>query len=375
MAYEVIINNLPPYFAKKQPISCILGQSYPHFSGKVTPIFSLFPLSLLAPTRFMQLFYFIGGYVLSYLLFLGSVSIEQIPTLLLNTPSRRLTLTDYQLPMPKASSAYLDLTDDTNNLVRYFRLINLHNIQSVMEKCYSHAGPQGHGIGLFLSRILKIKQSFVSDRILARRLSENSTYRHLCLLDAGSTPAHNTYNTLRKHLGVENYAAVHINFVEEANELGLLNPNIKQLPQNRRDGLILIGDSTPIRSYCSSKGIKQDNGSWIFTDPSASFGRPHHKDKYPVGHKAHSLISITGIPMVSIVRAASFLPGTKGSTTKSAARAICAVASVARDGQSMMTIWASEPRACVSASSAVLAALTGNCERFSWSAARSSAHV
>ena len=147
----------------------------------------------------MQVLYFIGGYVLSFLLFLGSVSIEQIPTLLLNTPYRRLPMTNYQLPMPKLSSAYLDLINEDNDLVNYFRLINLYNIHPVIEKCYSHAGPQGYGIGLFLSRMLKVKQTFVSDRILARRLSENSTYRHLCLLDKGPTPAHNTYNTLRKY--------------------------------------------------------------------------------------------------------------------------------------------------------------------------------
>jgi hypothetical protein len=210
-------------------------------------------------------------------------------------------MTDYQLPMPKISSAYFDLIDEDNDLVNYFREINLYNIHPVIEKCYSQAGPQGYEASLFLSRMLKVKQTFVSDRILARRLSENSTYRHLCLLDKGPTPAHNTYNTLRKHLGVKRYAEIHLNFVNEANELGLLNPNIQQLPKNRRKGLILVGDSTPIRSYCSSKGVRQEDGSWLFTDPSVSFGRPHHRDKYPVGHKAHSLITITGIPMVSIV--------------------------------------------------------------------------
>lgn len=210
-------------------------------------------------------------------------------------------MTDYQLPVPKFSSAYLDLIDEENDLVNYFRLIHLSNIHPVVERCYSHAGPQGYGMGLFLSRMLKVKQTFISDRILARRLSENSTYRHLCLLDKAPTPAHNTFNTLRKHLGTKGYAEIHLNFVKEANKLGLLDPDIKQFPKNRREGLILIGYSTPIRSYCSSKGIKQENGSWRFTDPSVSFGRPHHRDKYPVGHKAHSLITTTGIPMVSIV--------------------------------------------------------------------------
>lgn len=210
-------------------------------------------------------------------------------------------MANYQFPIPTFSSAYLDLTDEKNELVNYFHLINLHNIYPVVKKCYSGSGPQGYGIGLFLSRIMKIKQTFVSDRVLAKRLSENSTYRYLCLLEKGFTPAHNTYYTLRKHLGVDGYAKIHINFVNEADELGLLNPYIVRLPKKRRKGLILIGDSTPIRSYCSSKGVKQKDGSWLFTDPSVSFGRPHHRDKYPVGHKAHSLVTITGIPMVSIV--------------------------------------------------------------------------
>jgi len=81
-------------------------------------------------------------------------------------------MTDYQLPLPKVSSAYLDLMDEDNNLVNYFRLINLSNIHPVIKKCYSGSGPQGYAIGLFLSRMLKIKKTSVSDRTLGRRLSE-----------------------------------------------------------------------------------------------------------------------------------------------------------------------------------------------------------
>ena len=54
----------------------------------------------------MQMFHFISSYVLSSLLFLGSVSIEQTPHSLLNIPWRRLPMTDYQLPVPQVSSAY-----------------------------------------------------------------------------------------------------------------------------------------------------------------------------------------------------------------------------------------------------------------------------
>ncbi|ODS32738.1 MAG: hypothetical protein SCARUB_02121 [Candidatus Scalindua rubra] len=273
----------------------------PNFKAMLPPIFRHFSYIHSKMVVYTYLSVILSSYLMIFLLFWGRVSIEHIPTLLLNTSNRRQAMDNYQLPLPTFSSAYLDLIDQSNDLVRYFRMINLSNIYPVVNRCYSSSGPKGYGVALFLSRIMKVKQTFVSDRILAKRLSENSTYRHLCLLDKGITPSHNTYNTLRKRLGVDGYAKVHVNFVNEANKAGLLNPYIKRLPKNRRKGLILIGDSTPIRSYCSSKGIKQDDGSWLFTDPSVSFGRPHHRDKYPVGHKAHSLITITGIPMISIV--------------------------------------------------------------------------
>ena len=50
-------------------------------------------------------------------------------------------MTDYQLPLSTFDSSYLDLTDEENKLVHYFRKINLNNIHPVIEKCYSHAGP------------------------------------------------------------------------------------------------------------------------------------------------------------------------------------------------------------------------------------------
>ena len=38
-----------------------------------------------------------------------------------------------------------------------------------------------------------------------------------------------------------------------------------------------------------------------FNDPSATFGRPHRRDKFPIGPKAHSLMAITGVPLVSSI--------------------------------------------------------------------------
>jgi IS5 family transposase len=208
---------------------------------------------------------------------------------------------DFQIPFPPFSSSYEDLSDPENGFVNYFTMIQAHHIQNVMKEAYPGPGPTGYGASLFLSRILKVKQTFVSDRVLAKRLSENATYRSICGFKKNQTPSHSTYTTLRGHLGIEGYRAIHRNFVFECDKLGLLNLHLPHLPKNAHKGLILIGDSTPIRAYCSTKGTQQPDGSWLFTDPSVSFGRPHHRDKYPVGHKAHSLITPTGIPLVSVV--------------------------------------------------------------------------
>ena len=212
-------------------------------------------------------------------------------------------MVEYQLTLKPFSYSYEDLTDPENDFIKYFQTINLQSISSVVEKYYQGPGPKGYGSSLVLSRILKIKELFFSDRILADKLAKNEIYRFVCLMDKNHTPAHNTYNTLRKSLGISGYTEIHKNFVGDANFLGLLDSDFSELPKNRRKGIILIADSTFIYPSSSTKGEKQPDGSWLFSDPSLAFGRPHHKYKYPVGHKAHSLITITGIPVVSFVAA------------------------------------------------------------------------
>lgn len=210
-------------------------------------------------------------------------------------------MVEYQLILRPFSYSYDDLTDSENDFIRYFQTINPRSISSAVDNCYQGPGPKGYGSSLVLSRILKVKELFFSDRVLADKLAKNEIYRFLCLMGKNHTPAHNTYNTLRKSLGINGYIEIHKNFVTDANFLGLLEPDLPELPKNRRKGIILIADSTFIYPSGSTKGEKQPDGSWLFSDPSLALGRPHHKYKYPVGHKAHSLITITGIPVVSFV--------------------------------------------------------------------------
>lgn len=206
---------------------------------------------------------------------------------------------EIQIPFEMVSSAGADLSDPENDLVNYFLSIDIKPIATVVSKAFGIRGPRGYGVSLFLSRILKVKQVFISDRILAHRLKEVATYRRLCGFQGWKVPAHNTYNTLRKKLAVKGYAEIHAGFVRRAHSCELLDPPLPMLPKNRRKGLIVIADSTTIRAYCSSTGKKQPDGTWLFHDPSATFGRPHHRDKFPIGHKAHSLMAVTGVPLVS----------------------------------------------------------------------------
>jgi len=156
---------------------------------------------------------------------------------------------ELQIPFRVTSSAGADLADPQNDLVNYFLSIDMQPIAAVIANAFGGRGPKGYGVSLLLSRILKVKQTFISDRILAQRLKEVATYRRLCGLTDGSVPAHNTSCTLRKALGVQGYAEIHAGFVRRACGLNLLDPELPMLPKNRRKGLIVIADSTTIRAY------------------------------------------------------------------------------------------------------------------------------
>ena len=102
---------------------------------------------------------------------------------------------EYQLQFKPFSSAYDDLNDPDNDFVNYFASVSHGNITSIVNERYVGVGPNGYGVSLVLARILKVKEIFVSDRVLARKLTNNATYRAVCLLDKLQTPSHNTFNT------------------------------------------------------------------------------------------------------------------------------------------------------------------------------------
>ena len=98
---------------------------------------------------------------------------------------------EIQIPFGVISSAGADLADPENDLVNYFLSIDTRPIAAVIASSFGTRGPKGYGVSLILSRILKVKQVFFSDRILVQRLKEVATYRRVCGFSGGKVPAHN----------------------------------------------------------------------------------------------------------------------------------------------------------------------------------------
>ena len=162
-------------------------------------------------------------------------------------------------------------------------------------------GPIGYTTSLVIARILKVKERISSDRELSEKLAKIQIYREAVGIKRNRIPAPNTFNTLRSRLGVEGFVQIHQQFVLQANKICLLTPPIPDLPNVVRDKIILIGDSTFLKAVARTKGKKDENDNWIFTDDSIAFCKPHRKHKYPVGRRAHTPIAVTGIPVVSLI--------------------------------------------------------------------------
>ena len=211
-------------------------------------------------------------------------------------------MVDFQLPLPGLARHFNSLTEEEKEFLSYFSSIDIGCITPVVE-CYAGIGPKGYGTALILARMIKVKERILSDRQLAKVLKKNDLYR---FVTRDTQPAHNTFTTLRERLGPTGFIEIHKRFVRKAHSLGLLDPEIKELPKNRRKGIILVADSTFLITSGSTRGHKDEQGQWHFTDPSVAFsGKGHHKHKYAVGHKAHSLRTISGVPLVTLLAPAN----------------------------------------------------------------------
>lgn len=211
-------------------------------------------------------------------------------------------MVDFQLPLPGLARDFNTLTEEEKDFIAYFSTIDMDCISPVVDS-YAGIGPKGYGTDLILARIIKIRERILSDRQLAKALKKNDLYR---FVTRDIQPSHNTFNTLRRRLGPHGFIEIHKRFAQKAHSLGLLNPEIKELPKNRKEGIILVADSTFLITSGSTRGQKDDQGQWHFNDPSVAFsGKGHHKHKYAVGHKAHSLRTVSGIPLVTLLAPAN----------------------------------------------------------------------
>ena len=208
----------------------------------------------------------------------------------------------FQIPLPGLARDFNTLTEEEKDVIAYFSTIDMDCISPVVDS-YAGIGPKGYGTDLILARIIKIRERILSDRQLSKALKKNDLYR---FVTQDIQPSHNTFNTLRRRLGPHGFIEIHTRFVRKAHSLGLLDPEIKELPKNRKEGIILVADSTFLITSGSTRGQKDDQGQWHFNDPSVAFsGKGHHKHKYAVGHKAHSLRTVSGIPLVTLLAPAN----------------------------------------------------------------------
>ncbi len=208
----------------------------------------------------------------------------------------------FQIPLPGLARDINTLTTEEKDFIEYFSSIDDNCISPVINS-YTGTGPKGYGTSLMLARIIKVKERILSDRQLAKSLKQNDLYR---FVSRDIQPSHNTFNTLRKRLGQKGFIEIHKRFVNKAHSLGILNPYVKELPKSRRKGIIIVADSTFLITSGSTRGQKDEQGQWHFNDDSVAFsGKGHHKHKYAVGHKAHSLGTISGVPLVTLLSSAN----------------------------------------------------------------------
>jgi hypothetical protein len=208
----------------------------------------------------------------------------------------------FQIPLPGLARSFNNLTALEKNFIEYFSKIDRECFSPIIN-CYAGIGPKGYSCSLIISRIIKVKERILSDRQLANALKKNDLYR---FVTKDIQPSHNTFNTLRRRLGKKGFIEIHKGFVKKAHGLGLLDPEIKKLPKKRRKGIIIVADSTFLITSGSTKGEKDEQGQWHFSDNSVAFsGKGHHRYKYPVGHKAHTLRSISGVPLVTLLSPAN----------------------------------------------------------------------
>ncbi len=146
----------------------------------------------------------------------------------------------FQIPLPGLARDFKSLTSEEKDFIHYFYSID-HNCIAPVVDCYAGIGPKGYGTSLIIARMIKVKERILSDRQLATSLRKNDLYR---FVTRDIQPSHNTFNTLRRRLGPKGFTEIHKRFVRKANNLGLLDIEIKQLPRNRKRGIIIVADST-----------------------------------------------------------------------------------------------------------------------------------
>ena len=199
-----------------------------------------------------------------------------------------------QLPIPSFDLSYQELVEPKHSLVNYVKHLNLGRIEHVIENFYSGQGPKGfRKISFFLLDLFKLKKNISSNRKLIEEIKQQKLLQHLAFLAFKDRrkryirrkriPTHQLLSFYHRKLGITGFRQLLALSVEEANELGLLEPAVKQY----RQGIHLAQDSTFTPTKITSDRFNKDAKFKSFV----AFGRSH-KYKFPLGQRIHWLITV-----------------------------------------------------------------------------------
>jgi transposase len=128
-----------------------------------------------------------------------------------------------------------------------------------------------------------------SIRKLCRRLERRQYAREICEFNGNSAPKHNTFSLFIKRAKPENIEGVFIELRDQAFRMGIVDPE---------EAVKLSVDSTFMKAY-SRRGRRGG-----VSDRGARVGRTERRS-YMLGWRAHTVASMSVLPITYIVRAAN----------------------------------------------------------------------
>jgi hypothetical protein len=184
---------------------------------------------------------------------------------------------------------FLGLPDDTIKLL--FSNIDISLTVSLIEVKYvgSDVGrPRFPVLSMLLAFMFMRFEAIPSVRKLCMRLKNRQFAREICEF-GDKTPDYTTFSKFITRAKPENIEKLFLDFLFQAFKMGIIDPS---------EAIMICNDSTFLKAY-SRRGRKGG-----LSDRGARVGRADRRS-YELGWRAHTLVSMSALPITYIVRAAN----------------------------------------------------------------------